>query len=512
MGVLPRRIRAARVARVMQADTLTQSVLFLLAMTVFQRGIGFFRGVLFCSWLDPEELGQWDLTYGFLMLAAPVAVLGLTGTFGRYLEYYRTRGQTRPFLRHTSLWIALLALAAATWMYLAPAWFSRLIFGSDGQQHLVGWISLTLLVLIAFNYASELFGGLRIFRLVSIMQFVQSALFFGLGTLLILAWQPTAQSVVMAFMFSTCVCVVLATWWVAPAVATLPATTSPMGSVDLGRKLLPFAANVWITNWLANLFEVADRYMIVHHSGMPADVALAQVGNYHAARVMPVVMIAVAALLRSAVLPHLSHDWEQGRRSDVSRQLSLTVRMLGLALLAGSVVLLFVAPWIFHYGFRGKFDGGLAVMPLTMTYLSWVGLMVVASSYLWVAERALLGSLSMALGLAVNIGLNLILLPRYGLYGAVLATAIANAVTLGTTLWFNRLADMRIDVGTVIVAASPACLAFGPWVSLGVLLVLTHQALTRNWLLSAAERQMCLGLAHKALAKVRRRTASVGDA
>ena len=132
MGVLPRRIRAARVARVMQADTLTQSVLFLLAMTVFQRGIGFFRGVLFCSWLDPEELGQWDLTYGFLMLAAPVAVLGLTGTFGRYLEYYRTRGQTRPFLRHTSLWIALLALAAATWMYLAPAWCSRLIFGSDG--------------------------------------------------------------------------------------------------------------------------------------------------------------------------------------------------------------------------------------------------------------------------------------------------------------------------------------------------------------------------------------------
>src|SRR5690606_10454843 len=201
------------------------------------------------------------------------------------------------------------------------------------------------------------------------------------------------------------------TWWVAPAVATLPATTSPMGSIDLGRKLLPFAANVWITNWLANLFEVADRYMIVHHSGMPADVALAQVGNYHAARVMPVVMIAVAALLRSAVLPHLSHDWEQGRRSAVSRQLSLTVRMLGLALLAGSVVLLFVAPWIFHYGFRGKFDGGLTVMPLTMTYLSWVGLMVVASSYLWVAERALLGSLSMALGLAVNIGLNLILLP-----------------------------------------------------------------------------------------------------
>lgn len=505
MGVLPRRAPSARVARLLQTDTLTQSVLFLLAMTVLQRGIGFFRGVLFCSWLDAEELGQWDLAYGFLMLAAPVAVLGLPGTFGRYLEYYRTRGQTRPFLRHTTLWISLLTLAATTWMYLAPGWFSELIFGRGGEERLVHWIALTLLVLIAFNYAYELFGGMRIFRLVSILQFVQSALFFGLGTLLILAWQPIAQSVVMAFLCSTAVCVLLSAWWIKPAVESLPQTTSPLQSAELGRKLLPFAANVWITNWLANLFEIADRYMIVHHSGMPADVALAQVGNYHAARVMPMVMIAVAALLRSAVLPHLSHDWESGRRDDVSRQLSLTVRMLGLALLAGSIVLLLVAPFIFEYGFRGKFEGGLAVLPLTLTYLCWVGLMVVASSYLWVAERAMLGSLSLALGLAVNIGLNLVLLPRYGLHGAVMATAAANAVTLGTTFWFNRLAAMRIDTGMIVMAMSPACLALGPWTSLAVLLVLMHQALTRQWLFSTAERQMCLALLDKALVKLRRR-------
>ncbi len=505
MGVFPRRAPSARVSRWLQADTLTQSVLFLLAMTVLQRGIGFFRGVLFCSWLDAEQLGQWDLAYGFLMLAAPVAVVGLPGTFGRYLEYYRTRGQTRPFLRHTTLWIAVLAVAGTTWMYLAPGWFSELIFGRRGEERLIGWISLAVLVLIAFNYMYELFGGLRIFRLVSILQFVQSLAFFGLGTLLILWWQPTAQSVVLAFLFSTSICVVMAFWWMAPAVGTLPATTSPLGAVDLGRKLLPFAANVWITNWLANLFEVVDRYMIVHHSGMASEIALAQVGNYHAARVLPMVMIAVAALLRSAVLPHLSHDWEAGRRSDVSRQLSLAVRMLGLALLAGSVVLQLVAPFIFHYGFGGKFDGGLAVLPLTLTYLCWVGLMVVASSYLWIAERAMLGSISMALGLAVNILLNLLLLPRYGLYGAVLATAIANAVTLGTTLWFNRIAGMRVDRGMTIAAISPACLAAGPWVSLAVLLVLLHQALSRQWLFSTSERQMCLALLDKALVKLRRR-------
>ncbi len=63
-------------------ETLAQSVTLLLAITVVQRAIGFARGVLLCRWLDPDELGQWDLALGFLMLAAPVAVLGLPGSFG----------------------------------------------------------------------------------------------------------------------------------------------------------------------------------------------------------------------------------------------------------------------------------------------------------------------------------------------------------------------------------------------------------------------------------------------
>jgi len=82
-------------------DSLAASVLMLFALTVVQRMIGFLRGVLFCRWLDAEQLGQWDLAFGFLMLAAPLAVLGLPGSYGRYLEYYRQRGQLKPFLRRS---------------------------------------------------------------------------------------------------------------------------------------------------------------------------------------------------------------------------------------------------------------------------------------------------------------------------------------------------------------------------------------------------------------------------
>ena len=83
-------------------------MLILLALTIVQRLVGFGRSVLLCRWLDPEQLGQWDLAFGFLLLAAPTAVLGLPGSFRRYVEHYRQRGQLRSFLRQTTLFTAAL--------------------------------------------------------------------------------------------------------------------------------------------------------------------------------------------------------------------------------------------------------------------------------------------------------------------------------------------------------------------------------------------------------------------
>ena len=97
----------------LQAETLVDSVLILLVLTVVQRMVGFVREILFCRWLNAEQLGQWDLGFGFLMLAAPLAVLSLPGTFPRYVERYRQQGQLRSFLRRTALVCAALGLPAA---------------------------------------------------------------------------------------------------------------------------------------------------------------------------------------------------------------------------------------------------------------------------------------------------------------------------------------------------------------------------------------------------------------
>src|SRR5207302_913829 len=76
---------------------------------------------------------------------------------------------------------------------------SEAVFGTSQCQSLMLLASLALLALVAFNTLFELFGGLRLFRLAGGMQFIQSAIFAGLGVTLVLFWEASARSLVIAF-------------------------------------------------------------------------------------------------------------------------------------------------------------------------------------------------------------------------------------------------------------------------------------------------------------------------
>ena len=124
--------------------------------------------------------------------------------------------------------------------------------------------------------------------------------------------------------------------------------------------MLPLAAWIMVINLLWNLFDVVDRYMIVHLMPGSAAEALAEVGNYRSSRVLPLLLSSITVMIAGALLPHLSHDWEAGRRQRVSDRLNLFLKIWAILLTAGAAAVLFVAPELFRVGFQSKFAGGLA--------------------------------------------------------------------------------------------------------------------------------------------------------
>ena len=473
-------------------DTLSAGLAMLLSLTLVQRLIGFLRSLLFCRMLDEDQLGQWSILFNFLVLAAPLAVLGIPGSFGRYAEHYRQRGQLRTFLRRTTTVTIALSLTSVVLLCIGCRWFSWLMFSETSYALLVMVAAAVLLPVIIFNFLIELFTALRRVRVVSAMHLVQSLTFAALGIALVAATPLGAIGVLLAYGAGCVLAAVIAAVLLNRYWRSLPTAEVALSNNDLWRKLVPFAGWVWVINLLANLFGVIDSYMLIHLSGVSATAAHALVGQYHSSRVIPLLIVGVAATISTVILPYLSHDWEAGRRRAVSQRLNLTLKLMSLLFTAGGALVLLVAPALFDLILEGRYEAGLAILPWTLIAAIWLSVLTTATNYLWCAEKGWLCAFIFAVGLSVNVLLNVLLVPSFALTGAVWAATAANLATLCITYWLCCRESMESDRRMVWASLMPLVLLLSPWSCLmAVGIVICWIAVRTPWLFSEEEQDQC---------------------
>jgi O-antigen/teichoic acid export membrane protein len=474
----------------------------LIAATIIQRSIGFGRGVLFCRWLSPEMLGQWEMAYSFLLLFAPLAVLGIPGSYGRYLEHYRQRGQLHLFLRRTGVWTAICSVTAIAILLVFAPQFSKLVFGTDGSTSSIYAVAACLAAVILHHTLTSLFTALRLFRVVTIMNFLQSILFAGL-TLALLTTHVSVLSIVGGYGFACLIASLWAIWWVWPGITARQDTPTHIPHLAFWSRLLRFALFVWATNLLSHLFAVIDRAMIIHCSGLDPDIALEQVGHYHSSRIVPLLLVSFADLLSGLIMPHLSHDWELGHHEEVGRKLNLSVKLTGLGMHAVGVCVLLFSPFMFGVILQGRYNDGLAVLPWTLAGCVISGIYVVAQNYLWCAEHPRLAALPLAIGLLINVILNLFMIPAWGLHGAVIATGIATIFCLAIILLLSHKHGMKLDLGTWLICGIPITLAWDIAPATLALIGVLTLACFSNAVFNAYERRQMFVFIANSIAKIK---------
>ena len=162
---------------------------------------------------------------------------------------------------------------------------------------------------------------------------------------------------------------------------------------------------------------------------------------------------------------------------------------------AVAVAVLIFAPLLFEVAFRNKLSGGMHVLPWALVYCSLFSLFVIVQNYLWCAERAGLSSLALLIGLIVSVSAGLVLLPAYGLQGAVWSATCANIVALGAMYFLSAMLGMRFDRGTWILTIAPISVGLGLWPAMAVLIAVIAVMLTTNWIFTAVEKRQLTDLA-----------------
>jgi len=149
-----------------------------------------------------------------------------------------------------------------------------------------------------------------------------------------------------------------------------------------------------------------------------------------------------AELLR---LPPLAVYWvyyprfaRAGRAAAAAQARALMPR-LGLLSLAAAAPLALAAPLVIPLLYGAAFRPAVLAAQLLCVGLVGEGLGGVVTAFLYGTGRPGLNSMAVLAGLATTVGLDLVLIPRYGLLGAAVASCVAYAVTTAALLACFRL-------------------------------------------------------------------------
>jgi O-antigen/teichoic acid export membrane protein len=151
--------------------------------------------------------------------------------------------------------------------------------------------------------------------------------------------------------------------------------------------------------------------------------AESEVSGYSACRTLTSMATTISEAAKMVMLPLLSRMWAAGRRSEIMQRIRGAILIVSLIQLPLVLAFAVFPRSVLNYLYDGKYDAAapvLLILGLLMVLRPFGGLFSCASAAVGKPSYALYSVVTSA---AANLGLNLLLIPRYGAVGAALATA-----------------------------------------------------------------------------------------
>ncbi len=384
--------------------------------------------------LGPEEFGRYIYAVSWILFISQVGVLGLDTASLRFISAYEAQGRwpaLHGFVRRSVQFASGLSLVLAAGL-LTAVW----LLGDRLAPGLARPITIASVLLPLTVLLQLLVSQLQALRRVVLGQGVQGLLrpaliVTGLGALVGLGWsEGTALAAIAMNTAATFVAVLLA-WAMLRRV--LPGAVLAAAPV--------FENGAWLGTAVP-LFLITAAQLILTQTDvlmLGAMVGTTQAGVYAVASQLSTVITFAIMSLNAILAPMIASLHAQGRRAELQRVLTLSSRGV-LAFAVPTVVILAAAGplvlQVFGSGFAGAYIPLLILSggQLTIALCGSVGFLLTMTGHERVATAVI------GLTALTNIGLNLLLIPRYGLVGAAIATSTATALrSLVLSVYVRRL-------------------------------------------------------------------------
>jgi O-antigen/teichoic acid export membrane protein len=393
---------------------------------------------LYTRYLSPADYGIVETLIALTTVVGIVLAFGISSAFFRFYFDSAEPAARRRVLR-TSFWfvMAMATIGLVAGVSLSPE-LARLLFGTSDDWKLVAasfvglwtgmnWAQLTNLFRVEERSVAYVSASL-----------VNILITIGATLLLVVGLEKGPIGVIVGNFTGTLTVYAVLVFYRREQLG-LEFDRSLLREMNrFGVPLMPSALFLWVTNF-------SDRIFLVKLADTN------EVGLYSVGVRIASAMALLITAFRMA-WPAFAYSIEDDREAKRTYAFVLTYLVVATTWVATALALL--SPWIVRWIAAPAFESSSRVVgPLAFSTVAFAGYIVVSigvgrarrTQFNWVVTGA---------GAAVNVALNLLLIPRYGMIGAAIAT-IASYTTmfLGMAWWSSRVYPVPYQWRRVAIAA-----------------------------------------------------------
>tara|TARA_B100000676_G_scaffold313237_1_gene392581 strand:+ start:2151 stop:3611 length:1461 start_codon:yes stop_codon:yes gene_type:complete len=412
-------------------DTLTNAWADLILMPLL-----FIRMPILTKNLAPEEYGLWGLVFTTCSLSLTLTSLGLGSALSRFLPSNKSKENIQEGFYSVLIIKTLLSLFLSISFFVLSQIF---ISDFDNNSELVKITSLLILLTTIQPVYSRL---LKIFRKIKTLSTLKIIEGYGLVILyasILLNGYGLIHLLYSYLLVKTGIIIFLIIYLWPKTGIKWPKFTLLKEYFSYGLPTLPSSISFWIVN-------LSDRYIIVYLLGASS------LGIYSAAYVIGSIPHMVSSLINFIMLVALSELYDKGEIEKVKAHLRYSAKYyfgLTIPFIFGSIIC--SKELLRILSTEEISSNGWFIVPIIAIAYLFLGIYNLLNYILLITKKTKILAVVWIIAMPLNIILNILIIPYYGLIGAAITTALSYFIAMCVTAFFSlKELTFSIDIGFIL--------------------------------------------------------------
>ena len=483
------------------------------------------RVLVFTYLISRNEMGVWGTGAMIFVVGAPLICLGSNHSLVRYVSIYEARGKLLLFFRRMRVFVPLLtALLVGITFVCSKYLISRVIYpqmnGEISSYHwyvgfaVIGNLGLMALYLCMLSFIY----GLRVYALASMLEVLFAALFTA-SAVVWLALGGCGATLTMLLAHLGSLVVVLSIGMTLLWIGVNRISQNPAVDVQSTPDIEPTAddgdmvkATIPVIGKVSSELEEPDetlregllRFVKFGLAGM-IGALLWQVSGYvsftlvyqwrgeqsggvfHVMNKLTQPLVVLAGAAWAVVFSHVAKQWEINKKTAMST-LELSFKAIAITVMTFTIAIYATSPlWIKLLDTR--YHGGLLYLPGLFTLAVGISNLTMLTIPAKLHERPIIIGLGAVSGVALNILLAALWMPRWGEVGAALAAGVGMYFGGGIVMFVYLLAtNVNLRDSSYFILALPVLLLLPIYILIPVWLVILAVCVFSPWIFSKAQK------------------------